>query len=229
MARLSELKKFSARHRLKIISIKDLIAYRTKKEKLIQKVAEASLPTEYGTFQLKLYRAAVDGKEHMALVKGKITGNQPALVRVHSECSTGDIFHSLRCDCGVQLDKALRQIGKSPKGVLVYMRQEGRGIGLLNKIKAYQLQDQGYDTVEANQKLGFKPDLREYGIGAQILVDIGVKKMHLLTNNPTKVVGLEGYGLSILKRVPLETKPQKINRRYLQTKKRRLGHLLNEV
>jgi 3,4-dihydroxy 2-butanone 4-phosphate synthase/GTP cyclohydrolase II len=226
MARLPRLSAFAAKHGLKILTIQDLIEYRRRTEKLIEHRAQTRLPTEYGTFQLHLYRNRVDGAEHVALVKGEITEDEPTLVRVHSECLTGDVFGSHRCDCGSQLQKAMLCIEREGRGVLLYMRQEGRGIGLENKIKAYTLQDAGRDTVEANEELGFPPDLRDYGIGAQILVDLGVRKMRLLTNNPKKVVGLNAYGLEIVERVPVEVPPNEDNLRYLSTKRDKLGHLL---
>ena len=228
MSRMPQLVKFAKKHKLKICSIEDLIRYKRKNEKLIEKVAEAKLPTPYGDFKLIAYRSFVDDFQHLALVKGNITkGEVP--VRVHSQCLTGDIFHSLRCDCGDQLEKAMKVIQKNGKGVILYLSQEGRGIGLLNKIKAYELQDKGLDTVEANEELGFKADLRDYGIGAQILVDLGLKKIRLLTNNPRKIVGLEGYGLHVAGRMPIEIKPGKKNKKYLKTKKKRLGHRLKHV
>lgn len=227
MARVPQLRIIANELDLKLITIKDLISYRTKNEKLVEKAVEAQLPSEYGDFRIIAYTNKVDMKEHLALVKGEITSDEPILVRVHSECLTGDIFGSHRCDCGPQLHAALRQIDEAGKGVLVYMRQEGRGIGLINKLKAYQLQEQGYDTVEANEKLGFPADLREYGIGAQILSDLGVTKMNLLTNNPRKIKGIEGYGLEVVERVPLQVGEVEENEKYLQTKKSKLGHLLN--
>ncbi len=230
MARAQDCVDFAAEHGLKVITIKDLIAYRLQHEKMVEKMAETELHTEYGDFDIKIYVNNNDGKEHVALVKGDIKSDEPVLVRVHSECLTGDIFHSLHCDCGAQLDAAMRAIEKEGKGVLLYMRQEGRGIGLVNKIKAYQLQSkEGMDTVEANIHLGFKPDAREYGIGAQILCDLGVRKMKLLTNNPTKRVGLGSFGLEIVERVPIEVEPNTVNKSYLETKKQKMGHLLNGI
>ena len=226
MARLPDLVEFCRKHRLKLISIRDLIHYRNEKEKLVRRVAEVRLPTDFGVFRAIGYANEVDGKEHIALVKGTIDGDRPVLVRVHSECLTGDVFHSHRCDCGPQLEAALRRIEEEGCGVLLYMRQEGRGIGLLNKLMAYELQEQGLDTVDANLRLGFPPDLRDYGIGAQILKDIGVRKMRLLTNNPRKIKGLEGYGLQVVERVPIQIRENKDNARYLHAKKTRLGHLL---
>ena len=227
MARMPDLEKFAERHGLKIVTIADLISYRMRTERLVKREATVRLPTEYGTFTAIAYSNQVDKAVHIALVKGEISGDEPVLVRVHSECLTGDVFHSLRCDCGQQLIQALRKIEEEGKGVLLYMKQEGRGIGLLNKLKAYELQEQGLDTVEANEKLGFPPDLRDYGIGAQILADLGVRKMRLMTNNPKKIVGLEGYGLSVVERVPIEIPPSPENEGYLRTKCEKLGHLLS--
>ncbi|MBU1078830.1 MAG: bifunctional 3,4-dihydroxy-2-butanone-4-phosphate synthase/GTP cyclohydrolase II [Spirochaetes bacterium] len=229
MARLPELFEFAREFKLKIISISDYIQYRRKKEKLVIRDADADLPTKFGTFRIIAYKNIVDDIIHIALVKGKIDKNEPVLVRVHSECLTGDAFGSLRCDCRDQLQKALKLIEEKGKGVLVYMRQEGRGIGLENKIKAYKFQDQGMDTVEANCALGLPADLRDYGIGAQILVDLGIKKIELLTNNPKKIIGIKGYGLEIVKRIPIEIKPNKINKKYLMAKKKKLGHLLTNI
>ncbi len=226
MARLPELLAFARRHKLKIGTIEDLIKYRRTREKLIQRVEVVNMPTDYGDFQLYLYRSSVDGQHHLALVKGEIAGKKDILVRVHSECLTGDVFGSRRCDCGPQLHQAMNQIAEAGQGVIVYMRQEGRGIGLAPKIQAYKLQEKGYDTVEANIKLGFDMDLREYGLGAQILVDLGLKTIRLLTNNPRKVVGLEGYGLEIVEQVPIRIKPNPHNRKYLKTKREKLGHLI---
>ena len=226
MARMNDLGEFAKMHGLNIYTIEDLIRYRRTKDKLIHMEAEARLPTEYGEFLIKAYTTEIDDKTHVALVKGNIDKMDDVLVRVHSECLTGDIFMSNRCDCGPQLHAALKQIEKEGKGVLVYMRQEGRGIGLVNKLKAYAFQDTGLDTVEANEKLGFAPDLRDYGIGAQILRDIGVEKMRIMTNNPRKLVGLEGYGLEITGRVPLEIESVEENHQYLLTKKNKLGHIL---
>lgn len=226
MARVPDLMEIAEKHDLKLITIKDLIEYRNNKEKLVQREAEIKLPTDFGTFKAIIYSNEVDQKEHMALVKGKIDSEVPTLVRVHSECLTGDVFHSHRCDCGPQLEAALRQIDQEGSGVLLYMRQEGRGIGLLNKLKAYELQEQGFDTVEANIKLGFPPDLRNYGIGAQILKDLGIRQIRLLTNNPRKIKGLEGYGLKVVERVPIQMEENEDNAKYLHTKKDKLGHML---
>jgi 3,4-dihydroxy 2-butanone 4-phosphate synthase/GTP cyclohydrolase II len=226
MARLPQLRKFAKRHRLKMCTIADLIEYRRTREKLVEHVEVVKLPTDYGDFDLHLYRSKLDGQHHLALVHGDVAGREKVLVRVHSECLTGDVFGSRRCDCGPQLHQAMRQVAEAGRGVIVYMRQEGRGIGLAPKIKAYKLQEQGYDTVEANQKLGYEMDLREYGLGAQILVDLGLKTIRLLTNNPKKVVGLEGYGLKIVEQVPIRVKPNPHNERYLKTKRQKMGHLL---
>ena len=226
MARLRELRKFARQHRLKICTIADLIHFRRTREKLVERVEVVRMPSDYGDFDLHLYRSKIDGQHHLALVCGEVAGKPGVLVRVHSECLTGDVFGSRRCDCGTQLHQAMRQVAQEGRGVIVYMRQEGRGIGLAPKIKAYKLQEQGYDTVEANQKLGFGMDLREYGIGAQILADLGLRTIRLLTNNPRKVVGLEGYGLEIVEQVPIKIKPNLYNQRYLKTKREKLGHLL---
>jgi 3,4-dihydroxy 2-butanone 4-phosphate synthase/GTP cyclohydrolase II len=226
MARLPNLTRFAKKHRLKICTIADLIHYRRTREKLVERMEVVKMPTDYGDFDLYLYRSKLDGQHHLALVCGEVAGKKEILVRVHSECLTGDVFGSRRCDCGPQLQQAMRQVSEAGAGVIVYMRQEGRGIGLAPKIKAYKLQEQGLDTVEANQKLGFDMDLREYGLGAQILADLGLKTIKLLTNNPKKVVGLEGYGLQIVEQVPIRIKPNPHNVRYLNTKREKLGHLL---
>lgn len=225
MARLPQLQEFASRHGLKMATIESLIRHRMKREKLVAKVAEVSMPTEYGDFRAVGYESLLDGQCHIALVAGDPAAEN-ALIRVHSECLTGDVFRSKRCDCGEQLRSALQMISENGNGVLLYMHQEGRGIGLANKLRAYMLQDQGSDTVEANTTLGYPPDLRDYGIGAQILVDLGVRKIRLLTNNPRKIIGLEGYGLQIAERIPLEIKPNSINRKYLETKRDKLHHLL---
>jgi len=226
MARLNDLIDFARRYGLKISSIEKLIEYRRKKESLIEFVSSAKLPTKYGEFEIRIYREKLTSIDHVALIKGDISKAKEVLVRVHSECLTGDVFSSLRCDCGPQLEKSLKMISKSKAGILLYMRQEGRGIGLGNKIKAYSLQEKGYDTVEANIKLGFKPDLRDYGIGAQILSDIGVKNMIILTNNLRKIVGLKAYGINIIKRLPIKIRPNKYNKNYLFAKKLKLGHFI---
>ena len=227
MARMPDLEIFSQAHGLKIVTIRDLIAYRFRNEAFVHRQAETVLPTPYGTFRAVVYENDVDEHQHLALVKGEITRKEAILVRVHSECLTGDVFGSFRCDCGEQLKSALTKIEKAGQGILLYIHQEGRGIGLVNKLKAYMLQDQGKDTVEANEALGFQADLRDYGIGAQILSDLGVRKMKLMTNNPKKIIGLEGYGLEVSERIPIEIPPKKENINYLETKRQKMGHLLN--
>ena len=229
MARLPRLREIAAEYDLKLVSIADLIHWRRRNERLVVREAEVPLPTDFGEFRMVAYSTSVDGATHVALVKGDITPDEPVLVRVHSECMTGDLFHSMRCDCGQQMVVALQAIEAEGTGVFLYMRQEGRGIGLVNKMKAYNLQDQGADTVEANAQLGFAPDLREYGIGAQILRDLGVRRMRLMTNNPRKIVGLKSYNLDIVGRVPLEIEPNLTNAKYLQTKKARMGHILDHL
>ncbi|KGP92538.1 3,4-dihydroxy-2-butanone 4-phosphate synthase [Pontibacillus chungwhensis BH030062] len=227
MARVPDLRQMADEHNLKMVTIQDLIQYRNREDKLVQREVEINLPTEYGEFRAVGYSNEIDGKEHVALVKGDIKPGEPTLVRVHSECLTGDVFGSYRCDCGPQLHAALKQIDEAGQGVLLYMRQEGRGIGLLNKMHAYKLQEQGLDTVEANEKLGFAADLRDYGIGAQILKDLGITKLNLLTNNPKKITGLKGYGLEVVDRVPIQMDQRLENERYLSTKQSKLGHLFH--
>jgi 3,4-dihydroxy 2-butanone 4-phosphate synthase/GTP cyclohydrolase II len=229
MARLPQLTDMAERYALKMITIRDLIEYRTRKEKLVRRIAATRMPTDFGEFTALAYEASVYDRIHLALVMGDVVGDAPILVRMHSECLTGDVFHSMRCDCGSQLLKAMTIIKEAGRGVIVYLRQEGRGIGLHNKVRAYELQDLGLDTVEANQALGFKADLRDYGIGAQILVDLGLRNLRLLTNNPTKRAGLEGYGLQVVERVPLEVPANPENRKYLITKRNKLGHLLTSA
>ena len=229
MARVPELQKFAAQHGLKIINIAELIRYRLRTERFVNRVASPQLPTRYGHFTLHAYENAFDSKTHVALVMGEVAGDEPVLVRVHSECLTGDAFFSQRCDCGAQLETAMQRIAEEGRGVIVYLRQEGRGIGLAHKLRAYELQDKGADTVEANEALGFKADQRDYGIGAQILTDLGISKLRIMTNNPRKFVGLSGYGLEIVERVPIEVEVTESMRRYLETKKNKLGHDLSSV
>lgn len=226
MARRPELEVFAQEHRLKFVTVAQIISHRLKTELLVHRIAEATLPTEFGEFRVYAYTNDVDRREHVALVKGEVDGKESVLVRMHSECLTGDVFHSKRCDCGEQLKASLRRIEEEGEGVVVYMKQEGRGIGLLNKIRAYHLQETGMDTVEANAMLGFPPDLRDYGIGAQVLVDLGIKSMRLMTNNPKKIVGLEGYGLSVAQQVPIAVVANRHNRSYLRAKREKLGHLI---
>lgn len=226
MARLPELKRFAKKHHLKICSIEALIKHRRQREKLVEKIEVVKMPTKYGELMLHLYRSAIDGQHHLAMVKGDLESADEVLVRVHSECLTGDVFGSLRCDCGSQLHQAMEQVTEAEAGVIVYMRQEGRGIGLVSKIHAYKLQEQGSDTVEANRKLGFPMDLREYGLGAQILIDLGIRKIRLLTNNPKKVVGLDGYGLELVEQVPIRVEANVHNKNYLRTKRDKMGHLI---
>ncbi len=226
MARVPQLKALARKHRLKIITVADLITWRRARERMVDCIVKTKLPTEWGDFDMYLYESRIDGDHHVALVRGNVSGAAPVLVRVHSQCLTGDVLHSQRCDCGEQRDEAMKRIAASGRGVFLYMRQEGRGIGLANKLRAYALQDQGYDTVEANLKLGFPADLRDYGVGAQILRDLGLRNVRLLTNNPRKVVGLEGHGLKVVARVPIQMPAHAANRRYLETKREKLGHLL---
>jgi 3,4-dihydroxy 2-butanone 4-phosphate synthase/GTP cyclohydrolase II len=226
MARMPQLEVFAEKHGLKIISVADLIAYRYRHERLVQRVAEARLPTPFGDFRVIAYKSSTDPDEHLALVMGDVATDEPVLVRVHSQCLTGDVFHSLRCDCGEQIEMAMKRIAGEGRGVVLYLRQEGRGIGIHNKIKAYALQDEGLDTVEANVTLGFKADQRDYGIGAQILADLGLRNLRLMTNNPKKMSGLESFGLKIMEQLPITTRPNPHNKRYLQTKQKKMGHLL---
>jgi len=227
MARVPDLVEYCARHDLKMITVEDLIEYRRRTEKLVERMTSVRLPTAYGDFTAIAFREKLTGKHHVALVKGHVEGEEGVLVRVHSECLTGDVFHSLRCDCGEQLEQALARIGSEERGVVLYMAQEGRGIGLLNKLKAYELQENGMDTVEANLELGFAPDMREYGIGNQILADLGLSTIRILTNNPKKITGIEGFGLTVVEQVPIEISPNDENRRYLETKRTKLGHRLH--
>lgn len=229
MSRVPELMEFSKKHKMKIVTVKDLIHYRMRNELHVKRTVEVNLPTDYGEFKAITYHSEMDPQNHLALVKGEIKPGEKVLVRVHSECLTGDVFSSRRCDCGDQLHAAMKMIDKEGQGVILYMRQEGRGIGLVNKLKAYELQDKGLDTVEANLELGFEPDLRDYGTGAQMLVELGIRDMRLITNNPKKIVGLEGYGLKVVERVSLEITPHEANIAYLKTKKKKMGHLLKKV
>jgi len=226
MARRPELEEYAKQHELRFITVAQLVKYRLSKERLVTRIGDAQLPTRFGHFRVIGYRSSLDDREHLALIKGEIEGEDGTLVRMHSECLTGDVFGSLRCDCGQQLVAALERISKEGAGAVIYLKQEGRGIGLHNKIKAYELQDKGHDTVQANQELGFKPDLRDYGIGAQILLDLGLSKIRLLTNNPRKIIGLEGYNLTITGREPLEVLAGEHNQEYLATKRSKMGHLL---
>jgi 3,4-dihydroxy 2-butanone 4-phosphate synthase/GTP cyclohydrolase II len=227
MARVDDLVEYGKRHGLKMVTIRDLIAYRRQNDRLVERVVSTALPTGFGDFTVVGYRSLVDGKHHVAMVKGDVSGLENVLVRVHSECLTGDVFHSLRCDCGEQLESALSMIETEGRGVLLYLSQEGRGIGLLNKLKAYKLQEEGFDTVEANLKLGLPADLRDYGIGAQILTDLGLSSIRILTNNPKKIIGLEGYGLSVSDQVPIISQPNPHNEAYLRAKEERMGHTLH--
>jgi 3,4-dihydroxy 2-butanone 4-phosphate synthase/GTP cyclohydrolase II len=229
MARLPDLREFAVLHNLKIISVADIIKYRMQNERHVVRLASPVLPTEYGDFRVHAYRSDITGEEHVALVLGEIAESDQVLVRVHSSCLTGDVLHSVRCDCGAQLERAFELIGNEKKGVILYLLQEGRGIGLVNKLKAYELQDEGHDTIEANAKLGFAPDIRDYGTGSQILRDLGVRKIRLMTNNPAKYVAIEGFGLEIVERVPLEIAPSQTSRKYLEAKKKKLGHILELV
>lgn len=228
MARMPDLEVFAEKHNMKIVAIKDVVAYRLQKESLVEKVAEAVIPSPFGgDFRALVYRSVLDKTEHLAMVKGEFDPGESVLVRVHSECLTGDVFHSLRCDCGAQLVRAMEMIGEAGKGALIYMHQEGRGIGLANKIKAYALQEKGKDTVEANEALGLLPDLREYGLGAQILAHLGIRKLRMMTNNPKKIIGLKGYGLEVVERIPIIVEANQKNINYLRTKQEKMGHLLN--